>query len=699
MSSDKTMASADAGQGVQVQAKQPPGRVRKELLQFAKSLLVTHKLPLGVVLSILIFPKLLIVVIPLILIWTIGEFIAPKLPLSVRLRAQKLVPESWAQSAWYFELMEGLNQMRPFILVSMYIFCAPMAVAWIFGHWVASIFRSNDESSGPVVAIGEVDRLSFRQNVRKQAEEGEANFFHSPAFSVTCLTVFATGIPAAVTYLVYQLLGIDAILGFPSREPEFKNVFIIIGLYIYSVGCCLTLLFFRNWFTFPTNFLGDESVIELTAKGIRRNVKSWYSRVMTFNAPGAGRDYMQWQEVKSIGYEAPNAIRLSPLPTTALPADSLIYKVLNRGAQLIDGVTQRSESSERIFFSTENAGIPASILTVNLSDLDGSDRARLFYGIRKWAPHVVIDPRVQQKMLGSSVLQAPRYTQMWFELLTDKMPRKRSGSLCPDETLRDGKITVLSRLSSGGQANTYVAQLQSGEEVVLKEFILSAADAVGALVESAGEFETESTLLSELRHERIIKMLDFFAEDRRLYIVLEKAPGCSLREFVKQHGPLSERQTIELTLQIAEVLEYLHGLSPPVVHRDIAPDNLIFDGHANIKVIDFSLAAAHKSRRTTSTMGKHSYTPPEQLREQPCPASDIYALGATMYFLLSGCDPKPITSSEIRSKRADVSAELDSIIHRATQLDVDKRYSEVGWMKLELESLLAANKPAAEAVV
>lgn len=679
---------ADVVQPASVSPAVPSIPTAKVVRNFLKDELLAHKVPLCVLLSIGLFPKILFLLIPMALVWSLCEAVYPKLPLSMRLRANRIFPEKWKESSVFQELSEGIAQMRPFILAAMYVFVAPIAIIWMAGHWLKSLFAPKDDRP-KLPAAADPNTVMFLQNVRKTNEEAESNFFHSPAFGITCFATVACGLPAALTFLLYTHLGIDALLGYPSADPKFTTTFAIIGLYIYSVSSCLCVLFLRTWMTFPLNFIGDECRIELNETRIRRHTHSWFSQVVTWNAPWRGRESMEWSEVKTLRYEAPNAIKLYPLPTTIFPEHTFFYNFMNKLAQIADGITQRMNSHEGLYFSnSDDLRTTGSKIKLNLSELDGDERARLFYAVRKWAPHVAIDQRVQDQMLGSSVMQAPRYTQMWFELLTDKMPRRRMGALAPEDKLREGALTVKRRLSSGGQANIYLATQEDGTEVVLKEFILSAADAIGALVESAGEFETESTLLSELTHARIVKMLDFFAEDRRLYLVLERVDGSSLREFVKKSGPLDERKTIELAIQIAEVLEYLHAQAPPVVHRDIAPDNVMFDGESEAKVIDFSLAAAKKSRRTTSTMGKHSYAPPEQLREQPCPQSDIYALGATMYFLLTGSDPKPISVADVKAKRDDISDKLNEIIKHATALDIENRYSDIKWMKLELEALL-----------
>src|SRR5262249_26015700 len=129
-------------------------------------------------------------------------------------------------------------------------------------------------------------------------------------------------------------------------------------------------------------------------------------------------------------------------------------------AALVDGIVAKAPCEESIYFLTGDAVTPASQvlhashpavlgtqtngfekLKLNLADLDGDQRARLYYAIRKWGPHVQIDPRIQSQMIGSTVLQAPQYTQLWFDLLTDNMPRKRKQALSAGDKLHGGSLT------------------------------------------------------------------------------------------------------------------------------------------------------------------------------------------------------------------------------------------------------------------
>jgi serine/threonine-protein kinase len=128
------------------------------------------------------------------------------------------------------------------------------------------------------------------------------------------------------------------------------------------------------------------------------------------------------------------------------------------------------------------------------------------------------------------------------------------------------------------------------------------------------------------------------------------------------------------------------------VHRDFTPDNLILDKDGTLKLIDFDVAQQREQTTSATVVGKHAYLPPEQFRGKPCPQSDIYALGATLHFLLTGCDPEPLTSSHPLTVRPEIAAALDGIVARCTQLDLDKRYETAAQIKLDLHNMQSADQ-------
>jgi serine/threonine-protein kinase len=181
-------------------------------------------------------------------------------------------------------------------------------------------------------------------------------------------------------------------------------------------------------------------------------------------------------------------------------------------------------------------------------------------------------------------------------------------------------------------------------------------------------------------------MLDIFAEDRRVYIVLEQVQGTNLRRLVREEGPRPPAEAVQLGIKMCEILNYLHAQQPPVVHRDFTPDNIIIKPDGSLVLIDFSVAS-HRKQYAGDCVGKHAYTAPDQFRGQSCPQSDLYALGATIYYLLVGSDPVPLSVSHPLQKRADVPAALDSIVARATALKLADRYESAEWLRLDLAKL------------
>ncbi len=313
------------------------------------------------------------------------------------------------------------------------------------------------------------------------------------------------------------------------------------------------------------------------------------------------------------------------------------------------------------------------------------ERSRLQEGIDKWAGDLRRDPHLIE------VLKPPvdhSYTELWMQALSAPPKRERLAPLSPQAELEDGRFVVIDQLGVGGQGTAYLARCtDNSAQVVLKEFILPVYVDLNVRRQALERMQKEAAMLRRLDHPRIVRLLDFFVEDHRGYLVLELIDGYSLRKVVEDSGPMPEEQVRSLATQMCEMLEYLHSLSPPVVHRDFTPDNLILGADGVLKLVDFNVAQQTESTATGTVVGKHCYLPPEQFRGKPVPQSDLYAMGATLYFLLIGQDPEPITCSNPILKREDISAEINEIVARATALDVEKRW-------LNAEQIEAALKGA-----
>lgn len=323
------------------------------------------------------------------------------------------------------------------------------------------------------------------------------------------------------------------------------------------------------------------------------------------------------------------------------------------------------------------------------------EKNKLLTTIENYAPKVSRDPELLE------ILSAPQdhsYTELWLKALSAPPKRERLTPLSSGALLQNGLYLVKEQIGVGGQGTAYVATINKelnsqpsnkhdNSFVVLKESILPVYVDVNIRKQALERFQNEASMLSRLDHPQVVKLKAYFVEDHRSYLVLEHIDGQSLKSLVESQGQLSERKTYSLALQMCAILSYLHSLIPPIVHRDFTPDNLILDANEILKVVDFNVAQQSDSTTTGTVVGKHAYIPPEQFRGKPTPQSDIYALGATLYFLLTGEDPEPISVSHPILTRSDISIHMDKIVSSATSLDVKTRYLNIEALQADLLTL------------
>jgi len=208
-------------------------------------------------------------------------------------------------------------------------------------------------------------------------------------------------------------------------------------------------------------------------------------------------------------------------------------------------------------------------------------------------------------------------------------------------------------------------------------------------------FNQEATILSRLSHPNLPQVADFFEDHQgRAYLVMEFIWGESLeKRLEKTQSPLLERQVLEWTAQVCDVLDYLHSRDPKVIFRDLKPSNIMVNNQGVVKLVDFGIARTYKEDKLQDTiaLGSENYAAPEQWGQaQTDPRSDIYGLGATMYHLLANMPPSPAflptEPQPLNTLNPAVSAETVRIVSRAMARDRDQRYQSAREMK---EGILA----------
>ena len=213
-------------------------------------------------------------------------------------------------------------------------------------------------------------------------------------------------------------------------------------------------------------------------------------------------------------------------------------------------------------------------------------------------------------------------------------------------------------------------------------------------------FKQEADLLSRLQHGNMPAVSDFIEEGGKAYLVMDFIDGSTLEDVRRAAGggPLDEALVMGWTLQICDVLDYLHNQPQPIIFRDLKPDNIMVTPANQIKLIDFGIARIFKSSATrdTNSLGSQGYAAPEQYGiEQTDARTDIYALGATLYDLLTGQVPllslvrktHPQSFVPPRQLNPRLSPGVEQVILTAMAIEKSERYQSATEMARAVRQL------------
>jgi eukaryotic-like serine/threonine-protein kinase len=256
----------------------------------------------------------------------------------------------------------------------------------------------------------------------------------------------------------------------------------------------------------------------------------------------------------------------------------------------------------------------------------------------------------------------------------------RTALLVRDPGTIIGPYRVLGVIGYGGYGAVYEAEVvrRPDVRVALKETLS---------FEHVHGFRAEFLVLSALHHDNLPCYHDMFERDERGYLVMELIRGQSLKDIVrKEGGPVLERLALSYADQICDVLIYLHGQQPAIIHRDIKPDNVRITPEGLIKLVDFGLAKAGTETTAHKQGGTPAYAPPEQWAGGTDPRSDVYSLGATLFHLLTGRVPPPAALRQNlggdplmspRDVNPRVSEQVGRVVLQSMALRPEQRYPDV----------------------
>jgi serine/threonine protein kinase len=220
-------------------------------------------------------------------------------------------------------------------------------------------------------------------------------------------------------------------------------------------------------------------------------------------------------------------------------------------------------------------------------------------------------------------------------------------------TMLRERYRVVSLIGQGGMGAVYLTEdtRLTGRRCAVKEIHLPPGMTPAAEAQAREQFHREASVLARLDHPHLPKVSDFFTVGRHDYLVMDYVPGTDLLEIVREARRkgrfLPESQVLRWIDQLCDALSYLHRQDPSVLHRDIKPANIKLTPEGEIKLVDFGLVKPMDPQEASTFtglrgMGSIPYTPLEQygeIADHTDVRSDLYALGATLYHLLTGSEP------------------------------------------------------------
>jgi serine/threonine protein kinase len=275
-----------------------------------------------------------------------------------------------------------------------------------------------------------------------------------------------------------------------------------------------------------------------------------------------------------------------------------------------------------------------------------------------------------------------------------------SAMLAP-ETILQGRYRILRQLGQGGMGAVYEAIDQRLDTTIALKETLFVEEKLRK------QFEREARLLARLHHPALPRVSDHFAESEGAFLVMQYIAGDDLAEMIaRRRGPFPLEQALLWADQLLDALDYLHTQDPQIIHRDIKPQNLKLSSRGQIILLDFGLAKGQLSdvSRVTTSASIFGYTPNYAPLEQvqglgTDPRSDIYALAATLYHLLTGVKPpdaltraaaivngQPDPLQLAHEVNARVGPQVAAVLQRAMAQNREQRYPTAAAMRNALQT-------------
>ncbi len=260
-------------------------------------------------------------------------------------------------------------------------------------------------------------------------------------------------------------------------------------------------------------------------------------------------------------------------------------------------------------------------------------------------------------------------------------------------TLIEGKYKILDKIGEGGMSVVYCAVVERANKMWAVKVVRKDGKNDYNIVKQNLIAEIET--LKEVKHPKLPEIADIIDNEDSYIIIMDYIEGRSLDDIWRENGAQSEENVIEWAKQLCEVLGYLH--SKEIIYRDMKPSNVMLQPNGEVTIIDFGTAKKYvMDSGDTTGLGTAGYAAPEQYGGlgHTDATTDIYALGMTMYALVTNVNPQEeyVESTSIRLKNPDLSEELEQIIEKCTKRKRSERYQSCAELLYDLENIKIIGK-------
>ncbi|MBQ4166517.1 MAG: protein kinase [Oscillospiraceae bacterium] len=290
-------------------------------------------------------------------------------------------------------------------------------------------------------------------------------------------------------------------------------------------------------------------------------------------------------------------------------------------------------------------------------------------------------------------------------------------SLLASGSILSDRYVIGQVIGKGGFGTTYLAyDALVCKKIAIKEYFpygiaqrtfesadvsVLSEDNAQAFKLGAEKFYNEAKLVSRFNgNPNIVGVYDCFYENNTVYMAMEYLSGCTLKEYIREHGVLSVPQALYVAKSVVGALVVAHSAS--ILHRDISPDNIIIGNDGNIKLIDFGAArqVVAEHSQSFSVILKPGFAPPEQYSKKGNQSAwtDVYSVGTTLYYMITGDIPEDPSArfdndDTFNENKFDIAPALWEVITKATKLKVEDRYQDAYELKKALDLIPTDTEP------